>query len=376
MTKRRGGLGSGLDALIPASSPQTSAVRELEVSSIQPNRSQPRTTFEPQALAELAASISEHGIIQPLIVTARPEGGYELVAGERRWRAAQLAGLQRVPALVREVAPQRLLELALVENVQRADLSPIEEGMAYEALKQEFRLTDEEIARRVGKGRVAVTNARRLLGLTPEAQQALLDGAISAGHGRAILILEQPEQQLALLDAIRSQELSVRAAERLASLAADARLTAQARRSLLQGTVSVGHAQALVRLSQPEEQNAVLETILVDGLGVHEAERMCEMVVNGATPAAARASIRPRAAASGAAPARDDRGSGGDVLSESVPQRSLAPDDAETVRRFEQALGTPVHLSRSGNTIRITIMLYGDEQLSALYDLIIGGRKE
>jgi ParB family chromosome partitioning protein len=352
-------------------------VRELEVNTIQPNRSQPRTTFEPQALNELADSIREHGIIQPLIVTARPEGGYELVAGERRWRAAQLAGLERVPALVREIAPQRLLELALVENIQRADLSPIEEGLAYEALKREFNLTDEVIARRVGKGRVAVTNARRLLGLIPEAQQALLDGAISAGHGRAILIVEQQEHQSALLEAIRSQELSVRAAERLASLAADARLTGAARRALLQSTITSGHAQALLRLPQPEDQSAVLETILVDGLGVQETERLSELVAAGTPLAAARNQLRPRpTSVSQPQRSQEDGIAPQDSRADEPSSRILSPDDAETMRLFEQALNTPVSLARSGSTIRLTITLYGEEQLSALYDLISGGNQE
>lgn len=377
VTKRRGGLGSGLDALIPASTPQVPAVRELEVNAIQPNRSQPRTTFDPQALSELADSIREHGIIQPLIVTARPEGGYELVAGERRWRAAQLAGLERVPALVREVAPQRLLELALVENIQRADLSPIEEGLAYEALKKEFNLTDEVIARRVGKGRVAVTNARRLLGLIPEAQQALLDGVISAGHGRAILILEQQEHQSAMLEAIRSHELSVRAAERLASLAADARLTGAARRALLQSTITSGHAQALLRLPQPEDQSAVLETILVDGLGVQDTERLSELVGAGTPLATARDQLRPRPTSVGQSPRvqTEPTSSQGMRIDEPSP-RTLSPDDAETIRLFEQALSTPVSLTRSGSTVRLIITFYDEEQLSALYDLVSGGNQE
>jgi ParB-like partition proteins len=376
VTKRRGGLGSGLGALLPTSSP-TQAIRDIEVASISPNRSQPRTVFNEQALNELAASIREHGIIQPLIVVSRPEGGYELVAGERRWRAAQLAGLERVPALVRDVANDRMLELALVENIQRADLNPIEEALAYEALKRELKLTDEEIAQRVGKGRVAVTNARRLLGLVPEAQQLLLDGQITAGHGRALLMLEDPEQQKLLLDTLRSQELSVRATEKLASLAASPQLTDSIRRALLQGTITAGHAQTLMRLSNQEDQNALLEMILIDGLGVQESERLSEMVLSGIPAAQARRSLRASsAAASSDTRTSEKRLADNQPSSDVGAQRGLHPDDAEVVRLFEQALSTPVQLQRSAHRISLTIRFFDDEQLRSFYDLLIGGQED
>jgi ParB family chromosome partitioning protein len=376
VTKRRGGLGSGLGALLPTSSP-TQAIRDIEVASISPNRSQPRTVFNEQALNELADSIREHGIIQPLIVISRPEGGYELVAGERRWRAAQLAGLERVPALVRDVANDRMLELALVENIQRADLNPIEEGLAYEALKKEFQLTDEEIAQRVGKGRVTVTNARRLLGLIPEAQQLLLDGQLTAGHGRAILMLEDPEQQQLLLETVRAQELSVRAAEKLASLAASRQLADSIRRALLQGTITAGHAQTLMRLSNQEDQTALLEMILIDGLGVQESERLSEMVLSGIPAAQARRSLRPLGNPSSSEPRNSEKRLPEHQLSaESSAQRGLNPDDAEVVRLFEQALSTPVQLHRSAQGISLTFRFFDDEQLRSFYDLLMGEQED
>src|SRR5262245_63022792 len=194
MNKRHRGLGTGLDALLPSEAPR--GAREIPIGDIRENPRQPRTQFDEQALEDLAASIREHGIIQPLIVSERGEGLYELVAGERRWRAAQRAGLNRVPVIVRETTPQQLLELALIENVQRADLNPLEEAQAYQALWEEFGLSDSQIARRVGKNsREVIANTRRLLKLVPEVQDAMLKGRISAGHGRALLKLETEPQQ-------------------------------------------------------------------------------------------------------------------------------------------------------------------------------------
>src|SRR4051794_1493742 len=218
MNKRRSGLGSGLDALMPSAVARGGA-REVAISTIQQNPRQPRTQFDDSALEELAASIREHGIIQPLIVSERGVDRYELVAGERRWRAAQRAGLERVPVIVRETTQQQLLELALIENVQRADLNPIEEAHAYEALKEDFGLSDSDIARRLGKGsREAIVNTRRLLNLAPDAQQALLRQQISAGHGRALLKLKEVAQQQQALAVMLADDWTVREAERFGSL--------------------------------------------------------------------------------------------------------------------------------------------------------------
>lgn len=322
-------------------------VYTIAIAAIRVNRSQPRTRFDEQAIAELAESIREHGLLQPLIVTAHPAGGYELIAGERRWRAARLVGLSHVPALLKEVTPQQLLELALVENVQRADLNPLEEGRAYQTLKDEFGLKDDEIARRVGKNRVSIVNARRLLRLAPQAQQALLDGAISAGHGRALLRLEHADAQNAALTLTLSRDLSVRETERLTELAVDERLDPVVRQALLAGAISSGHAQALAGLTDPQRQVALLVAIEAQSLGVRETERLC----------AAEGASRNHA---GAAPAA------------AQSPRQATADDAEVQRMFEVALGTPVQLARNGKAIRLTIVVYSDEQLQGLYDLVSG----
>jgi ParB family chromosome partitioning protein len=346
-------------------------VRELPISAIRPNRSQPRQVFNEQALDELAASIREHGIIQPLIVTAHDDGSYELIAGERRWRASQRAGLEQVPALVRETTPQRLLELALVENVQRADLNPLEEGRAYQALKDEFALSDDQIAQRVGKNRVVITNTRRLLNLAPAVQQALLDGAITAGHGRALLMLEGHERQEALLALVRAGGLSVRAAEGLAALANDQRLHPRSQSALLQGTLSVEQAQALRRVEGPA-QAETLDIVLLNGLGARETERLCDLVASGETPTAAFAQLRPEPTTTPASPSRGASAAGRvEERAEVLGARSLSPDDEEIVRLLREATSTPVQLVRSGRSIRVTFELFSDEELDGLYQLIV-----
>ena len=231
---RRRGLGRGLDALIPeqptediqsvsqstdAEEPSTGLV-EVSTDAIQPNPHQPRVFMDDDRLAELAASIREHGIIQPLIVTrinpSPPQGaGFQLIAGERRWRAAQRAGLSKVPVIVKHAAPQEILELALVENVQRADLNPLEEAQAYRQLIDEFGLTQEQVAERVGKSRVAVANTLRLLRASQVVKKALLSGEIREGHARALLAIESDEAQQAALAVVLKEGLNVRQTEAL-----------------------------------------------------------------------------------------------------------------------------------------------------------------
>ncbi len=211
MAKR--GLGRGLASLIPVE--EGGGTLEVAPQEIVPNPHQPRQHFEEEALQALAASIREHGLIQPLVVTRRPQGGYQLIAGERRWRAAQLAGLEKVPVLVKEVSPREMLELALVENVQRADLNPLEEAQAYRNLMESLHLSQAEIARRVGKSRAAVANTLRLLQAAPEVQAALLEGTISEGHARALLGLESHEAQAEALQQVIALALSVRQTEAL-----------------------------------------------------------------------------------------------------------------------------------------------------------------
>ncbi|MHB1293361.1 MAG: ParB/RepB/Spo0J family partition protein [Anaerolineae bacterium] len=219
--KARGGLGRGLEALIPGGN-ATPGLRRVSLDAIVPNPRQPRSVFDPDSLRELADSIREMGLIQPLIVQQLPineEGSepfrYQLITGERRWRAARLAGLQHVDVVVKEATPQEMLELALVENIQRADLNPLEEAQAYHQLSEEFGLTQERIAERVGRSRVSVTNALRLLRLPDEVKDALTTARITEGHARALLMLEdEDEQTLALRTAIRKR-LSVRQTEEL-----------------------------------------------------------------------------------------------------------------------------------------------------------------
>ena len=209
--KKRSGLGRGLEALIPADQEQSSstAVRQVLVENIVPNPRQPRTRIHNEALLELSASIKEHGLIQPLIVTGSPPK-FTLIAGERRWRAAQLAGLAEVPVIVKETTPQEMLELALIENIQRADLNALEEALAYRQLMDEFGLTQEEVAERVGKGRSTVANAVRLVNLPAEAQQAVLDGHLSGAHAREILRLPTPEMQVNTANRVIKLQLSRR----------------------------------------------------------------------------------------------------------------------------------------------------------------------
>jgi ParB family chromosome partitioning protein len=191
--------------------------QKLKISLIEPNSSQPRKKFDEEGLQELANSIKEFGILQPLLVQQK-EDHYEIIAGERRWRAAKLAGLVEVPVLIREYDKQRTMEIALIENVQRADLNPIEEAMAYQRLIQEFELTQEEIANRVSKNRATITNSMRLLKLDQRVQQFLVDGQISSGHARALLGLDDGEKQYQAAKKIIQESLSVRDVEKLVKL--------------------------------------------------------------------------------------------------------------------------------------------------------------
>lgn len=216
MSPRKSGLGRGLEALIPFAEEEAAAqgVIEAPLTSITPNPHQPRVPIRDQDLVELAVSIEEHGVIQPLIVTRAPDG-YQLIAGERRWRAARLAGLSTVPVIVKDVAPSEMLELALVENLQRADLNPLEEAAAYHQLTEGFGLTQAQVARRVGKSRVAVSNTLRLLKAARPVQEALLAERISEGHARALLGLERTEAQEAALKTVLKRGLNVRQTEEL-----------------------------------------------------------------------------------------------------------------------------------------------------------------
>ena len=221
---RRGGLGRGLGALIPTgpedsgrtAGPLSPSLTSVAIDAIRPNPYQPRTRMNERQLLELAQSIREHGVVQPLIVTRgqQPET-YTLIAGERRWRAAQRAGLEQVPVVVKDAAPQEMLELALVENLVRADLSPLEEALAYRQLIDEFGLTQATVAERVGRSRVTVTNTLRLLGAPEQIQEALGDGTITEGHARALLGLVNALDQVAALGLVIDRDMTVRQTEAL-----------------------------------------------------------------------------------------------------------------------------------------------------------------
>ena len=224
LPSRRGGLGRGLDALIPAFGEGAAATLDIDIDAIVPNPYQPRVEIDQEALETLAASIRVHGVIQPLVVTHGQERGrYVLIAGERRWRAARLAGLGAVPAVVKEAVPRAMLELALVENVVRADLSPLEEAAAYRQLIDDFGLTQAAVAERVGRSRVSVTNTLRLLALPDRVQRALGAGEISEGHARALLGLATAADQVAALEWVLEKGLSVRQTEELVRRWAEAK---------------------------------------------------------------------------------------------------------------------------------------------------------
>lgn len=222
-------LGKGLGALIagapkqyrsetPASDDGQERIWHIPVTAIAPGANQPRKSFTIPELDDLAASIKEHGILQPLIVTESIDGGYELIAGERRWRAAQQVGLATVPAIIKKLADRQKLEIALIENIQRENLTPIEEAFAYQRLMEEFSLTQQEVSEKVGKSRPAVANTIRLLSLPAEVQAALTDKRINMSQARALLSLENQKQQLDMLSSMLGQRITVRELERNVSI--------------------------------------------------------------------------------------------------------------------------------------------------------------
>ena len=223
MATRKGGLGKGLDSLIAdkvgTSNEKTDAKNEVmvNINKVEPNKEQPRKNFDEDALLELSESIKQFGVLQPLLVVDRKDY-YEIIAGERRWRAAKLAGLKTIPVVIREYSPQQAMEIALIENVQREDLNPIEEARAYQRLMQEFSLKQEEIAERVSKNRTTITNSMRLLNLASEVQQMLVEGRIASGHARALLAVADPYQQLELAKKVEAERMSVREVEKAVKL--------------------------------------------------------------------------------------------------------------------------------------------------------------
>ena len=231
MPIKKKGLGKGLDSLIPDNKSMKSAtsdksaeekketevkagVQTMKINEVEPNRDQPRKNFDEDALLELSDSIKQFGVLQPLLVRKRKDY-YEIIAGERRWRAAKLAGVKEVPVIEKEYTDQEILEIGLIENIQRENLNPIEEAIAYKRLLEEFNLKQDEVAERVSKSRTAVTNSMRLLKLSDKVQQMIIDDMISTGHARALLAIDDPELQYTLANKIFDEKLSVRETEKL-----------------------------------------------------------------------------------------------------------------------------------------------------------------
>lgn len=217
---KKGGLGKGLDAIFHdnARADDGGAV-ELNINELEPNRGQPRKEFSEEAMRELADSIAQHGVLQPLLVRPLLSGGYQIVAGERRWRASRMAGLTTVPALIRELTDSEVMQIALIENLQREDLKPLEEAQGYQALMEEFGFTQDEISKSVGKSRPAVTNALRLLNLPEAVRGMLARGDLSAGHARTLLSFKDEAAMLAAAKRVVAEGLSVRELEKMAKKA-------------------------------------------------------------------------------------------------------------------------------------------------------------
>ena len=234
MVAKKSGLGKGLDALIPAGNKKAPVKKEtepviiekivekkgvetLKITEVEPNREQPRKNFNEDALLELSDSIKQYGVIQPLIVQKKGDH-YEIIAGERRWRAAKMAGIKEIPVIIKDYSDQQVMEISLIENIQRDDLNPIEEAMAYKNLMEEFHLKQDETAEKVSKSRTAVTNSMRLLKLDKRVQQMMIDDMISAGHARTLITIEDPDVQYNIATKIFDEKLSVRETEKMVKL--------------------------------------------------------------------------------------------------------------------------------------------------------------
>jgi len=280
-------LGRGLNALLgdPKPHPETAVTNEIDIDLIEPNPQQPRTRFAETGLEELAASIRANGIVQPIVV--RPLGGrYQIVAGERRWRAAQRAGIRRVPAVVREIPDEKLLELALVENIQRQELNPIEEAEAYRKLIEHIGLTQEQVAERVGKERTLITTVMRLLKLPNDVQRHIVEGRLSLSHGRALLMTDDPKVQRVVAQRAADQDLSVRETERAVKRSGSEReSTAAAKKSIVLKDANVRAAET--RLTRHFSTNVKIMPnnskpggrIEIEYYGVEDLSRLYDLLV-------------------------------------------------------------------------------------------------
>ena len=248
MAKKIGGLGKGLSAIFSENDTEdNNEVVTIKISQIEPNRNQPRRSFDEDALEELSQSIKEHGVLQPILVRPQIYGGYQIVAGERRYRASRLAGLTEIPAIIKELSDSETMQIALIENLQRRDLSDLEEAKGYQTLMDEYGFSQEEVARTVGKSRSAVANTLRLLGLPDDVKELLEQGKLSAGHARALLAVEQDKEIKEAADKIIKEGLSVRQTEKLVK--------------------SIGSAKPKKKAVQKLSPYAEVELALTDALG-------------------------------------------------------------------------------------------------------------
>ncbi len=300
MAVKRGGLGKGLDSLIPDNGKaadrekkvkvvekvvekiiEKPAEVKLKINQIEPNRQQPRRKFDEETLQELADSIRQFGILQPLIVQER-EDFYEIIAGERRWRAAKLAGLKELPVIIRKMTDQEIVEISLIENIQREDLNPIEEAAAYRRLLTEFQLKQEEVAERVGKSRTAVTNSMRLLKLDERVQQMVVEEMLSTGHARALLAIEDPELQFQTANKIYNEKLSVREVEKLVKNIGKEK-PAKKERDFQQDAVFQDLEERMkaslgtkVSINRKDDKKGKIE---IEYYSIEELERLMEMII-------------------------------------------------------------------------------------------------
>lgn len=300
MAVKRGGLGKGLDSLIPDNGKaadrekkvkvvekvvekiiEKPAEVKLKINQIEPNRQQPRRKFDEETLQELADLIRQFGILQPLIVQER-EDFYEIIAGERRWRAAKLAGLKELPVIIRKMTDQEIVEISLIENIQRENLNPIEEAAAYRRLLTEFQLKQEEVAERVGKSRTAVTNSMRLLKLDERVQQMVVEEMLSTGHARALLAIEDPELQFQTANKIYNEKLSVREVEKLVKNIGKEK-PAKKERDFQQDAVFQDLEERMkaslgtkVSINRKDDKKGKIE---IEYYSIEELERLMEMII-------------------------------------------------------------------------------------------------
>lgn len=277
------GLGRGLDALISSTNAldeSKSSVLEVRVNEVEPNREQPRKMFDQDKLETLAESIKEHGVVQPIIVR-KHQNGYVIVAGERRWRASKIAGLKTIPVIIKDITSKEVMEIALIENLQREDLNPIEEADAYQKLMQEYDMTQEEVSKVVGKSRASIANSVRLLTLSEDIKEMIIDGRLTSGHARAIISVEQ-EKQLEIADLIIDKQLNVREAEKLATLSEKKGTIKQ--KPALKNNVHVSDLEEKLRSTYGTKINLVRGKnkgkIVIEYYSNEEFDRIIEMLIN------------------------------------------------------------------------------------------------